>query len=204
MTQTSFPPFAVTWDYLCPFARNAHEHLVTALEAGAPFDVTFQAFSLMQAHVEEGDEPIWGLATKPRGVLALQAGIVVRDLQPEAFWNVHRALFAARHDEGGELADPAVIEGALRKAGVDPAFVFAEIEKGWPLETLRKEHEAGVGNHEIFGVPTFIIGDDAVFVRLMDRPGTDSAKAVHSISSILTLMTAETTLNEFKHTRISR
>ena len=27
--------FAVNWDYRCPFARNAHEHLVEGLDAGA-------------------------------------------------------------------------------------------------------------------------------------------------------------------------
>ena len=28
-------PFAVTWDYRCPFARNAHEHVLDGLAAGA-------------------------------------------------------------------------------------------------------------------------------------------------------------------------
>ena len=32
-------PFEVTWDYLCPFARNAHEHLAVGLQAGAGWDV---------------------------------------------------------------------------------------------------------------------------------------------------------------------
>ncbi len=51
--------FAVTWDYRCPFARNAHEHVVAGLEAGADWEVDFLPFSLNQMHVEEGD---------PRGV----------------------------------------------------------------------------------------------------------------------------------------
>ena len=51
--------FSVNWDYRCPFARNAHEHLVTALQAGAPFEVEFVPFSLSQAHVEEGGTPVW-------------------------------------------------------------------------------------------------------------------------------------------------
>jgi len=52
-------PFSVNWDYRCPFARNAHEHLATALEAGAPFEVSFIPFSLNQAHVEEGGMAVW-------------------------------------------------------------------------------------------------------------------------------------------------
>ena len=31
--------FAITWDYRCPYARNANEHVITALEAGADWDV---------------------------------------------------------------------------------------------------------------------------------------------------------------------
>ena len=26
--------FSVTWDYRCPFARNAHEHIVVGLDVG--------------------------------------------------------------------------------------------------------------------------------------------------------------------------
>ncbi|HEY1734291.1 MAG TPA: hypothetical protein VGG23_07580, partial [Acidimicrobiales bacterium] len=51
--------FSVTWDYLCPFARNAHEHLLAGLDGGAPWDVTFSPFSLVQSHVPEGEPPIW-------------------------------------------------------------------------------------------------------------------------------------------------
>jgi len=29
----------VTWDYGCPFARNAHEHILTGLAAGADWGV---------------------------------------------------------------------------------------------------------------------------------------------------------------------
>ena len=43
--------FAVTWDYRCPFARIGHEHVLDALEAGAPWDVTFVPFFLNQSHV---------------------------------------------------------------------------------------------------------------------------------------------------------
>ncbi len=51
--------FAVTWDYRCPFARNAHEHVLDALADGADWDVTFLPFSLGQVHVEEGQPDVW-------------------------------------------------------------------------------------------------------------------------------------------------
>ena len=49
--------FAVSWDYRCPFARNAHEHVLEGIVAGADWDVTFVPFSLNQVHVEEGGTP---------------------------------------------------------------------------------------------------------------------------------------------------
>jgi len=197
------PPFSVTWDYLCPFARNAHEHLVTALEAGAPWDVTFSPFSLMQSHVSEGEPPVWDEPEKARGVLALQAGIVVRDRFPERFLTIHRALFAARHDQGRDLAEVDVISDVLEVAGVPGTQVFEQIAEGWPLKELRAVHEASVADHQVFGVPTFVAGDQAVFVRLMTRPEGDSALARSTIESVLGLILDHPEMNEFKHTSVS-
>ena len=59
-------PFSVTWDYRCPFARNAHEHLVAGLAGGADWDVTFVPFSLSQVHVPEGGTPVWDDRTRHR------------------------------------------------------------------------------------------------------------------------------------------
>jgi hypothetical protein len=196
--------FSVTWDYLCPFARNAHEHVVTALRDDAPWDVTFIPFSLMQSHVEEGDTPVWELEEKARGLLALEAGVVVRDKFPERFGAAHLALFAARHDQGREISDPDVVRGALESAGVLADEVFDEIAKGWPLDTVRAEHEKAVSDYEVFGVPTFVVGGDAVFVRLMTRPLGDAAKARATIERVISLASDHPELNELKHTTIPR
>jgi hypothetical protein len=196
--------FSVTWDYLCPFARNAHEHLVDALKGGADWEVTFVPFSLMQAHVEEGGTPVWELREKARGVLALEAGIVVRDRFPERFLDAHVALFAARHDQGMELSDPEVVRTALTSAGVTADAVLAEVDDGWPLASLRGDHDKAVAEHQVFGVPTFIAGGGAVFVRLMTRPAGDGARARATIERVLGLLVEHPELNEYKHTTIPR
>lgn len=196
--------FSLNWDYLCPFARNAHEHVVAALEDGAPWDVIFVPFSLMQSHVEEGGTPVWEQTEKARGVLALEAGVVVRDRYPDLFRAAHLALFSARHDQGKELSDPAVVREALSSAGVPVDAVFAEIESGWPLDTVRTEHEKSVAEHQVFGVPTFIAGSSAVFVRLMTRPAGDAKKARATIDRVVDLVVDHPELNEFKHTSVPR
>jgi len=52
-------PFAVIFDYLCPFARNAAEVVVRAVEASAPTRWDYRGFSLPQVHLEEGAMPVW-------------------------------------------------------------------------------------------------------------------------------------------------
>jgi protein-disulfide isomerase-like protein with CxxC motif len=196
--------FAVTWDYRCPFARNFMEHVLTGLEAGAPWDVTFTPFSLEQAHVAEGEPDVWELPDKAPALLAMQAGIAVRDHFPASLLTVHRGLFAARHDQGLDIREPAVVHTALSDAGVDAAAVFALVESGEPLDTFRKEHERAAGDHAVFGVPTVIAGDQAVFIRVMHRPQGDADLAVHTVERAVELVTGWPELNEFKHTSIPR
>ena len=196
--------FAVTWDYRCPFARNAHEHLIAALEGGAPWDVTFVPFSLNQVHVDEGGLDVWDDPAMAHTLLAMQAGIAVRDLMPERFLTVHAALFRARHDEGRDVREEGVIRAVLDECGVDAGRVFDEIDSGATLATFRKEHEASSAEHKVWGVPTFIAGGQAVFVRLMDRPHGDAELATRTIERVLDLVTGWPELNEFKHTSIPR
>ncbi len=196
--------FAVTWDYRCPFARNAHEHVLTGLAAGADWDVTFLPFSLGQAHVAAGQAPIWHRPGDDSGLLALQVGVAVRDLDPDRFLAVHGALFALRHDQGRPLDDEAVLRGLLVEHGVDPEPIFRHVGEGGALDTVRKEHEAAARDHDVWGVPTFIVADHAAFVRLMDRPGEDGAHARRSIDRVIDLLTDAPELNEFKHCSVDR
>jgi len=198
--------FAITWDYRCPFARNAHEHVLAGLAAGADWDVTFAPFSLGQAHVAEGEPDVWDNPEKDTGLLALQAGVVVRDLDAAAFLRVHRALFAARHDEGLHIEDEQVVRAALVKSGVDADAVLARIADGSALEQVRKEHEAVVADGNVWGVPTFIAAGQSVFVRLMTRSpeGADPQPSITAIQRVLDLVIGWPDLNEFKHTSIPR
>ena len=200
----ALPSFAVTWDYRCPFARNAHEHLAVAIHGGAPWDVTFVPFSLGQVHVAAGGPDVWDDPAKAPDLLAMLAGVAVRDALPAEFLRVHLALFGARHDEGLDLRDEGVVRRVLEAQGVDAGEVLDHVADGWPLDLLRKEHERAVAEHSVFGVPTFISGDRAVFVRLMDRPEADAERARAAIDRVLGLLSAWPELNEFKQTSIPR
>jgi predicted DsbA family dithiol-disulfide isomerase len=194
--------FAVTYDYLCPFARNAHEHLVTALGDGAPWDVDFLPFSLRQVHLEEGARPVWEDPDRSPDLKAMEAGLVVKEREPERFPDFHLALFAARHDEGLDLREEAVIRDVIRKNRLDPEEIFSSIAEGWPRETFRRAHEMAVSEHRVFGVPTFVAGGEAVFVRIMTRPAGEPGASRETIERVLDLLLDHPELNEFKRTVI--
>jgi hypothetical protein len=195
--------FAINWDYRCPFARIVHAHVVEGLLDGADWDVTFVPFSLGQAHVEEGELPVWERPDDDTGLLALQAAVVVRDTDPDRFPTVHRALFEARHDEGAQIRDESVLREILGRHGVDADAVFAEVATGKPLEIVRDEHTSSVEELDVWGVPTFMAGGRAAFVRLMELP-TDAADARRSVERAVDMLTGWPELNEFKHTSLDR
>jgi len=196
--------FSITFDYRCPFARNANEHVLAALEAGQGWDVTFLPFSLDQVHLADTDPPVWDDGPRSPGLLATEAALVVGERMPEKFRALHRSLFAARHDQSRDLRDFAVIKDVLLANGIDIDEVMTEVDSGWPLEQYRKAHESSVADHAVFGVPTFIVGDQAAFVRIMTRPEGDKAMAVATIERVLDIVTAHPELNEIKHTSADR
>ncbi len=190
---------AVTFDYRCPFAYNGNLAAINAVRGGSDVDFRFVPFSLDQIHVEEGEPPMWDRAPEEwgSGVLALLYGIAVRDAFTESFFDAHLALFGARHEQGLQLKDESVLRDAVASAGLDPAAVAEEAWSGRPLKTLADEHTDCVERYGVFGVPTYLEGDQAAFVRFMKRGD------VADLERMLDLLQWGD-LNEFKRPRIPR
>ncbi len=192
--------FAITYDYLCPFARNANEVVAEAIDSGRDWDVTFRPFSLHQSHNDPEDRAVWDYAIDAEagsGVRALLWSLAVRDRFPNEFLDFHVALFAARHDEGLHLGDEDVIRSVVANVGLDADAVARVVASGEQRETLRIEHTSLLEDHAVFGVPTFIAGGQAVFVRVMER---------HNVEDLIRIvdMVSWVNLNEFKRTQIPR
>jgi hypothetical protein len=65
------------------------------------------------------------------------------------------------------------------------------------MATLAAEHDESVARWRVFGVTTFIAGEEAVFVRLMERHNrADVSRVIDMLRWV--------DLNEFKRTRIPR
>lgn len=194
--------FGIAYDYLCPFARNANEHVVAALRAGAPWEVTFRPFSLTQAKAAETGEARWDAPATLRrsGVLALAVAELVRERDPDRFLDVHLELFALRHDRAEDLRDPDRVAAALQRAGSTPALVDVADEG---VEDVRAHHEAMLAR-DVWGVPTFLGSTRAVFVRLLDRPIADPGASMARIATVVRMVEEEPMLHEFKQVDLPR
>lgn len=193
--------FSVSFDYRCPFAKNIHLHLVAGLRAGAAWDVTFVPWTLNQVHREEGEPDVWEDPAKDDQLLALAAGVSVRDHQPELFLAAHEALFRARHDRSVRLSTLGEVDEALAPVGVDLTAVHDDLSTRRPHKVIGESFH-DFEQYEAFGVPTFVLGDEATFVRYMVAPAGEDAASVAAIESLLDLMDGEPDLNEFKRTTI--
>ena len=172
--------FGLTFDYRCPFARIAHEHVVDgpagrrrlgrhvpAVLAGPGPRRRGRAAGL--GAPRDGHRP-----ARPAGVVA------VRDTQPDHFLDAHHALFEHRHAAAGQLGPRRPRRRARRR----PASTSTPC---WPRSTAagrwrrsRRSTRRTSSRHTVWGVPTFIVGDRAVFVRLMDLPdGDGDARHAH-------------------------
>jgi len=191
--------FTITYDYLCPFARIANEAVAEALDAGADYEVLFAPFSLHQNSRGAGEPAVWDDpdGESGSGVRALMWSLAVRDTQPERFLAFHLGLFSARHDGGADLTDRQVLAKVATEAGVDVVAVTDVVTSGSPMENLRTEHSWLVEEFDVFGVPTFIAGDEAVFVRMMERHRLDDLERVLALVD-------QPNINEFKRTRVPR
>jgi hypothetical protein len=191
----------VTWDYRCPYGRIVHDHVVTGLLAGADWNVTFLPYCLGQSNRDPGLPPIWETPQADSGLFALQVGVAARDADPARFPTFHHAVYEYRHTRAGNLNDRDAIAAMLTDAGLDASTVFDHVESGEPLRTIAREHMQYVNSHDVWGVPTFVVDDKAVFVRLLRTSDGNAETAIATIDRILDNIDWPI-LNEFKHTSV--
>lgn len=189
---------AVTYDYRCPFARVAHLTVLDGLADGGGWDVRFVPFCMGQLHVADGQAPIWDRPGDDTGLLALQASVVVRDHHPELFGAVHRSLFGVRHEHGRRL-DEEGVDKVLADHGVPLDDVHERIRSGEALATVRADHERAATDDGVWGVPTFSVGGQTAFVRLLEVP-SEAAEARLAVERIIALVGGWPALDELKHT----
>jgi hypothetical protein len=195
-------PFLLSYDYRCPFAKNIHLHVIDALRAGADFDVTFVPWTMSQGYRSENAPDVWDDPERDPELLSLAVSTSVHDLMPEKFLDAHEALFRARHERAIRLVTEAEIATALEGLDLDLTAIFDDVASRRPHKVIG-EWFRQFERYQAFGVPTFVVDGDATFVRYMNPPTSDPSASITLIESLVTLMSDQSALNEFKHTQVA-
>jgi hypothetical protein len=176
--------------------------VVTALRAGADFDVTFVPWTMSQGYRGDGAPDVWDDPARDAEHLALAVSTSIRDLMPERFLDAHEALFRARHERAIRLVNEREITEALGGLQLDLQPIFEDVASRRPHKVIGESFR-DFERYEAFGVPTFVVDGDATFVRYMNPPTDDPKASIAVIESLITLMSNESALNEFKHTKVA-
>ena len=149
---------------------------------GKPVEIDWQPFSLTQVNNDKGpDFKIWEqpeiLDGSDKSLLAHQAGLAAKRQGKEAFESFFITLLKARHEDKKDLTDPAVIEEAGIKSGIDMAQFREDVADPDLLRELGESHTKAVEEYGAFGVPTFVFPEGNVaFLKMFIPPEERSAE----------------------------
>ena len=119
---------------------------------------------------------------------------------------VHRALFALRHDEASHLESRDESLRCSPTTGWTLTRSSLGSTRARRCDRCAPSTSATPSRTASGAFPTFVAGDQAVFVRLMNRAtvGADPAESIRTVERIVDLLAGWPDLNEFKHTSIPR
>ena len=163
---------------------------------GQEIEVDWQPFSLSQVNSDkESDIKLWEqpehLDGSDHTFLAHRAGLAAKRQGKEAFESFFITLLKARHEDKADLNDPAVMEEAVTKAGLDMAQFREDVADPDLLREIGESHTKAVEEYGAFGVPTFIFpGGNAAFLKMFIPPDDQAAEIYDTLVK---------TMSEFAH-----
>ncbi len=90
----------------------------------------------------------------------------------------------------------------MRGSSLDLTAIFDDVASRRPHRVIGEAFRE-FERYEAFGVPTFVVDGDATFVRYMNPPSGDAEASRALIESLVSLMSDQSALNEFKHTKVA-
>ncbi len=151
---------------------------------GEEVEIDWQPFSLAQVNSDQGpDFKVWEqpeiLDGSDKTLLAHQAGLAAKRQGKEAFKSFFVTLLKARHEDRVDLNDPAVIEEAVVKSGLDMAQFREDVVDPDLLREIGESHTRAVEEVGAFGVPTFVFpGGNAAFLKMF-IPSAEQSEEIY-------------------------
>ena len=159
--------------------------------SGKDIDIDWQPFSLSQVNSDKGpDFKLWDqpehLDGSDRTFLAHRAGLSAKRQGKDAFESFFITLLKARHEEKKELDDPAVMEEAATRSGLDMARFREDLADPDLLRELGESHTRAVEEFGAFGVPTFVFpGGNSAFLKMFIPPEEQSEEIYESLIKVI-------------------
>ena len=158
---------------------------------GQEVEVDWQPFSLAQVNSDKGEDfKFWeqpgALDGSDPTLLAHQAGLAAKRQGKERFEAFFMALLRARHEDRADLNDPAVIEEAGIKAGLDIGQFKEDLVDPELLKIIGESHTKAVEEYGAFGVPTFIFpSGNVAFLKMFIPPAEEAAQVYESVTRVM-------------------
>jgi predicted DsbA family dithiol-disulfide isomerase len=166
--------FDVFFDYTCPYVYRVARLLDAVRRSGErDFHSGWRYFSLTQVNSNHQGWTVWDApATEVvRGRTAFRAAEAAR--RQGRFDDLHMPLLDARHRDGLDVDDQAVVEQVAARSGLDMKRFRNDLADPSLLDALARDHQDAVSEYGVFGTPTFVFANgSAAYVKLADGAGS--------------------------------
>jgi predicted DsbA family dithiol-disulfide isomerase len=184
--------FTIFYDFRCPFVYNATMWLekVKNLNGKGP-NVDWQPFSLAQINSDKDEDfKYWEQPGAYDGsdttLLAHRAGLAAKRQGPEAFDAFRIAILKARHEDKKDLMDPAVVEDAAVKSGIDMGQFKEDLDDPDLLRQIGESHTRAVEEYGAFGVPTYVFpSGNAAFIKMFIPPDDQAVEVYNTLTKFV-------------------
>jgi predicted DsbA family dithiol-disulfide isomerase len=184
--------FTIFYDFRCPFVYNATMWLEKVKSVGGQSpDIDWQPFSLAQINSDKGEEfKYWeqpgALDGSDHTLLAHRAGLAAKRQGKESFDSFRIAILKARHEDKKDLMDPAVVEAAAVKAGIDLGQFKEDLADPDLLREIGESHTRAVEEYGAFGVPTCVFpSGNAAFIKMFIPPDDQAMEVYDTLTKFV-------------------
>ena len=158
---------------------------------GKEIEVDWQPFSLTQVNSKDKGEDfrVWEqpeiIDGSDKALLAHRAGLAAKRQGKEKFESFFMSLLKSRHEEKKDLLDPAVIQEAATRAGLDLGQFQEDLTDPDLLREIGESHTRAVEEYGAFGVPTYVFpSGGSAFIKMFIPPDDQAGEVYDTLTKL--------------------
>lgn len=188
---------SVLFDFRCPFSYLFFQYVQRCEKTLKLFN--FIPYPLSRSHFES-QQSYWREDFKVLGLNALLVANYVRQYSLNQYNELLAQLFSLKFKHFLNVDEEGSLVKAMLDLGMEEKIIKKSQEKT-NVDDFKKTVEFYKGTFDVFGVPTLVYHDKAVFVKLQRAPESET-RAETVIRQLISLVKDVPELAEFKHTKM--